>query len=155
MHRPSAHVRPGLPSNDNAVPASSSRRRPATHPSHRAFAPARSPAATAAGAYAVAPVAESASGAKALQMGSGCPRSAYWAGHYAWDLLMHAGVTAVAMATFAAFGDEATTGSVGRAAAAVLLIFGYGVGVAPLSYCYSFGFTSPSTAQVGDGSGEL
>ena len=44
---------------------------------------------------------------------------------------------------------QATTGSWDKTATAFLLILGYGAGTIPLSYCYSFGFSSPSTAQVG------
>ncbi len=53
----------------------------------------------------VSPVAEGASGARALQMSSGCPRAVYWVGSLAWDLVMHLGVAALSLATFAAFGD--------------------------------------------------
>jgi hypothetical protein len=45
-----------------------------------------------------------------MQLGSGCPRLAYWLGHFTWDMMMHAVVAALAVATFAAFRDEATTG---------------------------------------------
>ncbi|MEW5297039.1 MAG: hypothetical protein WDW36_000274 [Sanguina aurantia] len=100
------------------------------------------------GAYAVSPVSETTSGSKAMQLGSGCPRFAYWGGSYAWDLATHLVVTLLSIATFAAFDDQAVIGSWDRCLGTFLLIFGYGAGVIPLSYCYSFGYTSPSTAQV-------
>ncbi|MEW5315796.1 MAG: hypothetical protein WDW38_007201 [Sanguina aurantia] len=100
------------------------------------------------GAYAVSPVSETTSGSKAMQLGSGCPRFAYWGGSYAWDLATHLIVTILSIATFAAFDDQAVIGSWDRCLGTFLLIFGYGAGVIPLSYCYSFGYTSPSTAQV-------
>ena len=58
-----------------------------------------------AGAYTVNPVTEASSGARALQISSGCPRAVYWAGSMAWDLAMHLAVSVVSLATFAAFGD--------------------------------------------------
>lgn len=59
-----------------------------------------------AGAYAVSPVSETSSGSKAMQLGSGCPRFAYWGGSYAWDLVTHLIVTILSIATFAAFDDQ-------------------------------------------------
>lgn len=72
----------------------------------------------------------------------------YWAGHAAFDAVVHAAVTAVALATFAAFGDGATCGSAVQAVATFLLLLGYGLAVAPLSYACSLPFNSPSAAQV-------
>lgn len=106
------------------------------------------------GAYAVSPVAEARSGSKAMQLGAGCPRWVYWAGTYAFDSAVHLVVALLALATFAAFGDQATTGGWDRAAATLLLLVGYGLGVAPLAYCCSLGFSSPSSAQVGGVAGQ-
>ncbi len=83
-----------------------------------------------------------------MQLGAGCPPAVYWAGHAAFDAVVHAAVTAVALATFAAFGDGATCGSAVQAAATFLLLLGYGLAVAPLSYACSLPFNSPSAAQV-------
>ncbi|KAL6764727.1 hypothetical protein V8C86DRAFT_3022151 [Haematococcus lacustris] len=101
-----------------------------------------------AGAYCVSPVTEGRNGARALQVGAGCPRYCYWAGSLVWDLAMHGAVSIVSLATFAAFGDASTTGSGQQALATLLLLFGFGCGCVPLTYCMSLGFDSPSAAQV-------
>ena len=64
-----------------------------------------------AGAYAISPVIERASSAQHLQLASGCPSAAYWAGSFAWDMVSHLAVTLLSLAIFAAYGDEATIGS--------------------------------------------
>lgn len=101
-----------------------------------------------AGAFAVSPVSESRVGARALQIAAGCPRAVYWAGSYAWDATMYLGVVAFALATFAAFGDGATTGSAAKLLATALLLLGYGLAAIPQAYLYSLRFSSPSSAQV-------
>ncbi|KAJ9523001.1 hypothetical protein QJQ45_023830, partial [Haematococcus lacustris] len=101
-----------------------------------------------AGAYCVSPVTEGRNGARALQVGAGCPRYCYWAGSLVWDLAMHGAVSIVSLATFAAFGDASTTGSGQQALATLLLLFGFGCGCVPLTYCMSLGFDSPSAAQA-------
>ena len=63
------------------------------------------------GAYAISPVVERASSAQHLQLASGCPPAAYWAGSFAWDMVSHLAVTLLSLAIFAAYGDEATIGS--------------------------------------------
>lgn len=84
-----------------------------------------------AGAFAVSPVSESRVGMRQLQMAAGCPRAVYWAGSYAFDTLMYLGVVVVSLATFAAFGDDATTGSALKALCTVLLLLGYGLAAIP------------------------
>ena len=46
-----------------------------------------------------------------MQLISGCSALAYWGGHYVWDAVLHIGLSVLSVAIFAAFGDEATTGS--------------------------------------------
>ena len=46
-----------------------------------------------------------------MQLISGCSALAYWGGHVVWDAATHLGVSVLSVAIFAAFGDEATTGS--------------------------------------------
>ena len=64
-----------------------------------------------AGAYAISPVVERASSAQHLQLASGCPPAAYWAGSFAWDMTSHLAVTLLSLAIFAAYGDQAAIGS--------------------------------------------
>lgn len=64
-----------------------------------------------AGAYAIAPVAERAASAAHMQLISGCSATVYWGGHAVFDGVTHALLSAITLAIFAAFGDEATTGS--------------------------------------------
>ena len=64
-----------------------------------------------AGAYAINPVVERASSAQHLQLASGCPPAAYWAGSLAWDMTSHLAVTLLSLAIFAAYGDQAAVGS--------------------------------------------
>ncbi len=44
-----------------------------------------------------------------MQLLSGCPPLVYWAGSYAWDLLMHSCVCFLAMLIFVIYQDKATT----------------------------------------------
>ena len=44
-----------------------------------------------------------------MQLLSGCPPLIYWAGSYAWDLLMHTCVCFLAMLIFVVYQDKATT----------------------------------------------
>lgn len=44
-----------------------------------------------------------------MQLLSGCPPLVYWAGSYAWDLLMHSCVCLLAMLIFVIYQDKATT----------------------------------------------
>jgi ABC-2 family transporter protein len=46
-----------------------------------------------------------------MQLISGCSALAYWGGHFLWDATTHLGLSVLSVAIFAAFGDEATTGS--------------------------------------------
>lgn len=96
----------------------------------------------------MSPVSESRVGARALQIAAGCPRAVYWAASYAWDAAMYLGVVVFALATFAAFGDGATTGSAAKLLATALLLLGYGLAAIPQAYLYSLRFSSPSSAQV-------
>ena len=93
-------------------------------------------------------VIEHATGARHLQLLSGCPPLAYWAGSYTWDLATHAIVCAASMGIFAAYGDSSVVGSASKAAGSFLLFFMYGAAAIALTQCYSFGFESPSAAQV-------
>ena len=54
---------------------------------------------------------ERASSAQHLQLASGCPPLAYWAGSFAWDMTAHLAVTLLSLAIFAAYGDQAAVGS--------------------------------------------
>ena len=101
-----------------------------------------------AGSYCIAPVVERASGARHLQLLSGCPMAAYWLGHYLWDLLIHTGVCCASLAIFWIYGNAATTGSLQQAGGTFLLLWLYGAAVVPLVYLYSFGFATPSACQV-------
>lgn len=67
-----------------------------------------------AGAYAISPVVERASSAQHLQLASGCPPAAYWAGSFAWDMTSHFAVTLLSLAIFAAYGDQAAVGSLNQ-----------------------------------------
>jgi len=72
-----------------------------------------------AGAYAINPVVERACSAQHLQLASGCPPAAYWAGSFAWDMTSHLAVTLLSLAIFAAYGDQAAVGSLDQVSFAV------------------------------------
>lgn len=52
-----------------------------------------------------------------MQLLSGCPPLIYWAGSYAWDLLMHSCVCVLAMLIFVIYQDKATTATPQQASA--------------------------------------
>eukprot|EP00884_Botryococcus_braunii_P019123 jgi/Botrbrau1/5895/Bobra.0366s0073.1 len=100
------------------------------------------------GAFCINPVSERISGAQHLQLLSGCPSTAYWAGSYAFDYMLWLGITGASMLIFLAYGDKATVGTLGQAEGTLLLLLMYGASIIPLSYSFSHGFSSPSAAQV-------
>ena len=63
------------------------------------------------GAYAISPVSERAASAQHLQLSSGCPPAAYWLASFTWDMCTHLIVALLSLAIFAAYGDQATIGS--------------------------------------------
>lgn len=100
------------------------------------------------GAFCINPVSERITGAQHLQLLSGCPPTAYWAGSFAFDYMQWLAITAAAMLIFLAYGDKATVGTLAQAEGTLLLLLAYGASVIPLSYSFSHSFSSPSAAQV-------
>jgi ABC-2 family transporter protein len=100
------------------------------------------------GAFCINPVSERISGAQHLQLLSGCPATAYWAGSYAFDYMLWLGITGASMLIFLAYGDKATVGTLAQAEGTLVLLLMYGASVIPLSYSFSHSFSSPSAAQV-------
>lgn len=63
------------------------------------------------GAYVISIVSEQTSGARHMQLASGCPALAYWLGSFLWDLFTHGIVVLLAIVIFAAYQHSPTTGS--------------------------------------------
>ena len=88
-----------------------------------------------------------------MQLLSGCPPLVYWAGSYAWDLLMHSCVCFLAMLIFVIYQDKATTATLQQ----VLHISTFEVGAAsgshgeralPAGAAARFSLPGPHTAHV-------
>lgn len=97
-------------------------------------------------AVAAAVVKERECKAKALQLLSGAPVSAYWLSFLLGDFLLYLVTFTLLMLVFAAFGvAEFTSGRDGAATALLLLL--YGPASSAMTYLASFLFTSHSSAQ--------
>lgn len=59
-----------------------------------------------AGAFTINVVAEGRNGFKHIQILSGCPRLAYWAGSFVWDFAIHCTLCLACVALFALVGNQ-------------------------------------------------